>query len=71
MTTMLKWSPFQELDSMERRMRRMFEEIGITPVLPPAADIYETDDEFVMELDVPGYEEMQLAIEIFDRAVAG
>jgi HSP20 family protein len=69
MTTMLKWSPFQELDSMERRMRRMFEEIGFAPVLPPAADIYETDDEFVMELDVPGYEEDELAIEVFDHTV--
>ena len=69
MTTMLKWSPFQELDSMERRMRRMFEEIGFAPVLPPAADIYETDDEFVMELDVPGYEEKDLAIEVFDHTV--
>lgn len=69
MTTMLKWSPFQELDSMERRMRRMFEGAGFAPVLPPAADIYETDDEFVMELEVPGYEERELAIEIFDHTV--
>ena len=69
MTTMLKWSPFEELDSMERRMRRMFEGVGFAPVLLPAADIYETDDEFVMELDVPGYAEKELGIEVFDHTV--
>lgn len=70
MTTMLRWSPFQELDSMERRMRRMVEGIGFAPTLPPAADIYETADEFVVELEVPGYEEQELGIEVFDHTVS-
>jgi len=52
-----KWAPSPELDSMERRVRRLFEEIGFAPALAPAADVYETDDEFVVELEVPGYEE--------------
>jgi HSP20 family protein len=66
----VKWTPFMELDSMERRMRRLFEEIGFAPALAPAADIYETDDEFVVELEVPGYEEKELAIEITDHTLA-
>jgi HSP20 family protein len=69
MTTMRKWSPFGELDSMERRMRRMFEEIGFAPTLGPAADIFETDDEFVVELEVPGYEEKELGIEVSDHVL--
>ena len=68
--TIVKWAPFTELDSMERRMRRLFEEIGVAPVLGPAADIYETDDEFVVELEVPGYEEKELSIEISDHTLA-
>jgi HSP20 family protein len=67
MTTIVKWSPFQELDSMERRMRRLFEDIGMAPTLPPAADIYETDEEFVVELEVPGFEEQELEIEVSDH----
>ena len=67
MTTMLKWSPFQDLDSVERRMRRMFEEVGFAPTLLPAADIYETEDEFVVEVEVPGYEENELGIEVSDH----
>lgn len=67
MSTTHKWSPFQDLDSMERRMRRMFEEIGFAPALLPAADIFETADEFVVELEVPGYEEKELGIEVSDH----
>ena len=67
MTTMLKWSPFQDLDSVERRMRRMLGEVGFAPTLLPAADIYETDDEFVVEVEVPGYEEAELGIEVSDH----
>lgn len=68
--TIVKWTPFTELDSMERRMRRIFEEIGFAPVLAPAADVYETDDEFVVELEVPGYDEEELSIEVSDHMLA-
>jgi HSP20 family protein len=66
----VRWTPFTELDSMERRMRRIFEEIGFAPGLAPAADIYETDDEFVVELEVPGYEEKELSIQVSDHTLA-
>jgi HSP20 family protein len=66
----VRWTPFTELDSMERRMRRIFEEIGFAPGLAPAADIYETDDEYVVELEVPGYEEKELSIEVSDHTLA-
>ena len=66
MAMIVKWTPFQELDSMERRMRRMFEEIGFAPTLLPAADTYETDEEFVVELEVPGFAEKELVIEVSD-----
>lgn len=69
MTTLIKWSPFTDIDPMERRMRRVFEEIGLAPLLLPAADIYETEDEFVVELEVPGYEEKELGIEVTDHMV--
>jgi HSP20 family protein len=66
----VKRTPFTELDSMERRMRRIFEEIGVAPVLAPAADVYETGEEFVVELEVPGYEEKELSVEVSDHVLA-
>jgi HSP20 family protein len=67
MTTLVKWVPFQDLDLFERRMRRMLEEWGIAPAALPAADVYETDKELVVELDVPGFEEEELGIEVTDH----
>ena len=64
-----RWAPFQELDSMERRLRRVFEDAGLAPKLLPAADIYETDDRFVVELEVPGFVEKELEIEVSDHTL--
>jgi HSP20 family protein len=68
-TTIVRWTPFQELDSMERRMRRLLEDVGFAPALLPAADVYETADECVIELEVPGFEEKELGIEVSDHTV--
>lgn len=67
MTTLVKWAPFQDLDVFERRMRRMLEEWGVAPAPLPAADVYETEKELVVQLDVPGYEEKELALEVTDH----
>ena len=55
---------------MERRMRRALEEIGFAPGLAPAADVYETADEFVVEVEAPGYDEKELSIEVWDHTLA-
>lgn len=68
MATIVKWTPFRELDAIERRMRRMFGDFGLAPTLP-AADVFETTNEFVVELEVPGYEEKELGIEVSDHTV--
>ena len=67
MTTLVRWSPFHELDLMERRMRRLLDDVGFAPAPLPAVDVYETEHEFVLELEVPGYEEKELTIEAFDQ----
>ena len=67
MTTIVKWAPFQDLDVVERRMRRMLEDWGVAPATLPAADMYETEKELVVELDVPGFEEKELVLEVSDH----
>jgi HSP20 family protein len=67
MMSLVRWTPLTELDSMERRTRRLFEEIGFAPTLLPAADVYETDREYVVELEAPGYKEKDLAVEVSDH----
>jgi HSP20 family protein len=65
-----RWTPWQELEAMERRMRRMFDEAWIAPSTTPNADVYETDDEFVVELEVPGYAEKDLEVEVHDHTLS-
>lgn len=66
---LIRWSPFPELDVMERRMRRFLEDIGAAPMAPPAADVYETDGDYVFELEVPGFEEKQLTVNVSDHTL--
>jgi HSP20 family protein len=64
----VRWSPFQELDTMERRMRRMLDQVGIVPAWP-ATDVYEAEGEYVYEVEVPGYEEKDLSVEVSDHTL--
>jgi HSP20 family protein len=68
-TTMVRWSPFQELEQLERRMRRMFEAPGMVGSQFPAADLYESDAEYVLELEVPGFDEKELKIDVTDHTL--
>jgi HSP20 family protein len=68
-STIERWTPVRELDRMERRVRRLFEDAGFFPLLGPAMDVYETGDEYVVELEVPGFEEKELGVEVFDHTL--
>jgi HSP20 family protein len=66
--TLVRWSPFQDLETMDRRIRRMFDQVGIVPAWP-AADVYESNGEYIYELEVPGYEEKDLAVMVRDHTL--
>jgi HSP20 family protein len=65
-----KWTPLRELDLIDRQVRRFFGDLGFAPALTPAADIYETDGELVVELEVPGFDEKELEIEVRDHTLS-
>ena len=67
MTTIVRWAPFQELDLIERRMRRLLEDFGVAAAPLPAADLYETEKELVVELELPGFDEKELVLEVSDH----
>ena len=69
MATRVRWTPFRELDLMERHMRRVFDDVGSVPAPLPAADVYETPQEFVVELEVPGFAEKDLGLEVTDHTL--
>jgi HSP20 family protein len=69
MATLEKWAPLADLDLVERRLRRFFEDVGVAPSMTPAADVYDTGSEIVVELDVPGFDEQELAVDVVDHTL--
>ncbi|HEV8104204.1 MAG TPA: Hsp20/alpha crystallin family protein [Gaiellaceae bacterium] len=72
MATLVKQSHLPEFESMERRFHRIFEGTPLTafvPVFLPAADVYETAEEYVVELEVPGYKEGELSVEVSNHTL--
>ena len=64
----VKWSPWHELEAVERRMRRMLD-LPLGSMALPSADVYETDTEWVVQLEVPGFEEKDLSVEVVGETV--
>ena len=73
MTTLVSRELLPDIDLMHRQLRRMLEGFSVTPLFVspelPAADVYETPEEYVVELEVPGYDEKDLGVEISDHTL--
>jgi HSP20 family protein len=61
-----QWTPFVDLDAIEQRMRRLFPGLVVAPGFVPAVEIDETEEQIVIELEVPGFDESELAVEVID-----
>jgi HSP20 family protein len=75
MSTLVKKPPTAPIEAMQfgwldRSFRRLLSDMPFAITgLAPAADVYETSDEYVVELEVPGYDEADLTLEIADRTL--
>lgn len=50
-------------------MRRLLEDRGLFAFEAPATDVYETDSDYVVELEVPGFERSELSVEVSDHTL--
>lgn len=74
---LVRLEPFREIDTLQREMNRLFDDI-FTPAVPrtnghifaPAAEIEETDDAIHLRLEVPGMEAKDLNVEVTAEAVS-
>lgn len=70
----VRWEPFRELAALQNEMSRFANQIWGVPAgggdgqstWLPALDVWETDDEIVLALDLPGIPEDKVSIEIDD-----
>lgn len=71
----VRWDPFRDLIGLQERMNRLFDEtfsrrggeqpLGIT-TWSPAVDIYETENAFVVKVELPGLTKDDIEVQIHD-----
>jgi len=72
MTVLTRWEPFRELNTLQSRLNRLFEEQtrggseeSLTAgAFVPAVDVYEDEHSIQLKLEVPGIEEKDLDIKV-------
>ena len=69
----MRWDPFRELNTLQDRMNRLFEEANrgwrsddpsSTTSWSPAVDIYETQNEIVVKAELPGMERKDIELSL-------
>ena len=74
MATLVRWEPFREIASLQNEMSRfmngLLEGNGRTnQAWVPALDVWETENEIVYALDVPGIPEDKISVELDEGAL--
>ena len=64
----LRWDPFRELDQLYERMNQLWDTTTATgDRWVPLADVEETDDAYVIDVELPGVDEADIDIEVNGR----
>ena len=76
MTMITRWDPFRELTQLQNRVNRLFQESSLgqdegltTTSFVPPVDIYETEQNIVLKMEVPGVEQKDLDIRIENQTI--
>ena len=77
MTTLVRWEPFREVAALQNEMSRFMNGLlegngrSAQPAQPwvPALDVWETEDEIVFALDLPGIPEDKISVELDEGAL--
>jgi HSP20 family protein len=72
---LIRWQPFQEMETLRRQMDRMFDDIsganGIQQVSwQPAIELQDTQDKVILRAEIPGIEGKDLDVRVTREAVA-
>lgn len=69
---LIRWQPFQEMDSLQRDLNRLFDvsKRESSQQFVPLAEISETEDKIYLEVEVPGMNTNDLDVQVTKEAVA-
>ncbi len=74
----IRWDPFRDFVTLRDRMNRLFDETVtrrgeesdlMSTAWAPSVDIYETENELVMNAEIPGIEENDVEVKIEDNSL--
>ena len=69
----IRWDPFRDINTLQDRMNRLFEDAGrgwrheepaSTTTWSPAVDIYETEGEIVVKAELPGMDRKDITLNL-------
>jgi HSP20 family protein len=74
MATLVRWEPFREIAALQNEMSRFMNGLleGNGPTSQnwvPALDVWETENEIIYALDLPGIPEDKISVELDDGAL--
>ncbi|MBD6615626.1 Hsp20/alpha crystallin family protein [Komarekiella sp. 'clone 1'] len=74
--TLVRWNPWQEFNTMQRQINRLFDEDTLPSAFVergfsrvPAAELKETEDAIHLKLELPGIEAKDLDLQVTQNAV--
>jgi HSP20 family protein len=73
---LIRWQPFQEIESLQQEMNRLFDSLTTTngerfsKAFVPAAEMHETPDAIHLKLEVPGMEAKDIDVRVSAEAVS-
>src|SRR4029079_1663913 len=71
--TVVRWDPFRDLNILQDRMNRLFDDAGrtwrsdepaATTTWSPAVDIFETEGEIVVKAELPGMDRKDITLHL-------
>lgn len=71
---LIRWQPFQEMETLRRQMDRMFDEMAglnqqYQETWKPAIELKNTDDSIILRAEIPGIEGKDLDVRVTREAV--
>ncbi len=71
---LIRWQPYQEIETLRRQMEQMFNELAIAnreqTTWKPAVELKDTEDSVILRAEIPGVEAKDLDIRVTPEAVA-
>lgn len=69
MTSLLKWTPMDMFDDMDRMAEQPWMPMRLTRMMTPAVDVYENTDHVTVEAPLVGIDPKDITIEIEDNVL--